>query len=243
MAESFKVLVIDDESATLTMFRLFLVAYGHEVLLAEHGRTGIELVRRHRPQIVFTDLKMPEIDGLEVLKEIKKIDPRTEVIVITGHGDMDLAIQALNLDATDFINKPIMRSALDAALRRAAERLRHPLPDLCEVAFSEKDGLCRIHIKGTLRRENRDALLQCCQKACSAKCDCILLHFMDNSAVNGGGISELINCLSTIHRSAKAVAVVGLSENFRVIFQMVGIGRFAELFDTEAQAIAAISQG
>ena len=117
------VLVIDDEAATLTMFRLFLNAYGYTVLTAENGESGLQMVRDHHPGIVFTDLKMPGMDGFAVLREIKKTLPDTEVIVITGHGDMDHVMRALNLDATDFINKPIGRSALDAALQRAEARL------------------------------------------------------------------------------------------------------------------------
>ena len=119
------VLVIDDETATLTMFRLFLNAYGYAVLNAENGATGLRLVQEHHPGIVFTDLKMPGMDGFEVLKQIKKTAPETDVIVITGHGDMDHVVRALNLDATDFINKPIGRGALDAALKRAESRLRN----------------------------------------------------------------------------------------------------------------------
>ncbi|MCK7512448.1 MAG: response regulator [Desulfobacterales bacterium] len=64
------------------------------------------------------------MNGIEVLKQVKAIDPSAEVIVITGHGDMDLAIQALNLDATDFINKPIQRHLLEQAIKRAQERRR-----------------------------------------------------------------------------------------------------------------------
>jgi YesN/AraC family two-component response regulator len=105
------------------MFRLFLNAYGYSVLTAENGETGLRLVREHHPGIVFTDLKMPGMDGFDVLKQIKKTAPETEVVVITGHGDMDHVVRALNLDATDFINKPIGRSALDAALKRAEARL------------------------------------------------------------------------------------------------------------------------
>ena len=89
------VLVIDDETATLTMFRLFLNAYGYSVMTAENGETGLELLREHHPGIVFTDLKMPGMDGFEVLKQIKKTAPETEVIVITGHGDMDQVVRAL----------------------------------------------------------------------------------------------------------------------------------------------------
>mgnify|MGYP001597807028 CR=1 FL=1 len=115
------ILVIDDEKPTLMMFRLTLAAYGYEVLTAENGQEGVDVFNRERPGIVLTDIKMPGMDGIEVLKQVKAIDPSAEVIVITGHGDMDLAIQALNLEATDFINKPVQRVALSQALKRAEE--------------------------------------------------------------------------------------------------------------------------
>jgi YesN/AraC family two-component response regulator len=119
-----KILVIDDEKPTLSMFRLFLSAYGYMVFTAENGAQGLEIFKKERPPIVLTDIKMPGMDGLTVLKQIKEINPKTEVIVITGHGDTDLAKQALDLDAVDFINKPIKRENLDAALKRAEERLQ-----------------------------------------------------------------------------------------------------------------------
>ena len=118
-----KILVIDDEKPTLSMFSLFLGAYGYQVFTAENGSEGIELFKKERPPIVLTDIKMPGMDGLTVLKQIKKIDPKTEVIVITGHGDTELAKQALDLEAVDFINKPIKKEALDQALNKARQRL------------------------------------------------------------------------------------------------------------------------
>ena len=90
-----KVLVIDDEKATLNMFRLFLTAYGYTVFLAENGSAGLEIFEKERPPIVFTDVKMPGMDGFEVLKRLKEIEPKTEIIIVTGHGDMDSAIEAL----------------------------------------------------------------------------------------------------------------------------------------------------
>lgn len=237
----YKVLVIDDEAATLTMFRLFLSAYGYRALVADDGESGLALVREHQPDIVFTDLKMPKMDGFQVLKEVKRMAPRTEVIVITGHGDMDLIIQALNLDATDFINKPITRTAMDAALRRACERLKSPLPAVGALSFNTNQGVGRIRIEGTLRRENRDQLLQCCRQARDHKDKAVLFQFTDNAAVDGPGISELINCLSTICENGQNVAILGLSENFRVIFEMVGVSRFATLYDNEDEALAALA--
>jgi YesN/AraC family two-component response regulator len=118
-----KILVIDDEKATLSMFRLFLDAYGYTVYTAENGTEGLAIFQKEKPEIVLTDIKMPGIDGLAVLQQIKEMDPNTAVIVITGHGDSALAEQAVALDAVDFIHKPIKKEALDAALEKAKKRL------------------------------------------------------------------------------------------------------------------------
>ncbi len=119
-----RILIIDDEKPTLAMSRLLLGALGYEVLTAENGPTGIELFQRENPRIVLTDIKMPGMDGFSVLRKIKEIDPGVEVIVITGHGDVDLAKKALDLKASDFIHKPIEKDALEKALKNAEGRLQ-----------------------------------------------------------------------------------------------------------------------
>ncbi len=121
-----KILIIDDEKPTLAMFRLLLGAYGYNVLTAENGQSGIDIFKKKKPSIVFTDIKMPGMDGLAVLKTLKAIDPTVQVIVITGHGDEALAEQALDLAATTLLHKPIQREALDEALMLAADRLASP---------------------------------------------------------------------------------------------------------------------
>ena len=234
------ILIIDDEIDTLTMFRLFLSSYGYKVLVAADGRAGLALVTTEKPAIVFTDLKMPGIDGFEVLKQIKKIAPRTEVIVITGHSDMDLVIQALNLDTTDFINKPISPEAVEAALQRAMERLQRPMSHSGKVSFELDRGIGRIRVEGTLRRENREELFRCHEQALQETTTGILFHFMENAAVNGAGITDLINCLSAFRQNKQTVAVTGLSENFKAIFKMVGVTRFASIYDCENDALKAL---
>ncbi len=119
-----KLLIIDDEKPTISMFRLLLGAMGYDVLAAENGLEGIKVFKKELPSIVLTDIKMPGIDGLEVLKQIKDIEPATEVIVITGHGDIDLAKEAKDLLASEFIHKPIDREALENALKNAEDRIR-----------------------------------------------------------------------------------------------------------------------
>ena len=118
-----KALVIDDEQPTLFMFNLFLDAFGYEVITAENAAAGIELFKKERPAIVFTDIKMPGMDGLDALKMLKSIDPAVQVIVMTGHGDQDLMKQAMELKATAFLNKPIERAALEKVLKKAVDGL------------------------------------------------------------------------------------------------------------------------
>jgi YesN/AraC family two-component response regulator len=118
-----KALVIDDEQPTLFMFNLFLDAFGYKVITAENAAAGIELFKKERPSIVFTDIKMPGMDGLDALKTLKSIDPAVQVIVMTGHGDQDLMKQAMELKATAFLNKPIERTALEKVLKKAVDGL------------------------------------------------------------------------------------------------------------------------
>ncbi len=118
-----RLLIIDDEEGIRRLLALSLASDGYEVFTASGGEEGIEIFKDESPTIVLTDIKMPGIDGIEVLKQVKELSPDTEVIMITGHGDMDLAIEALKLEASDFLNKPIKDEALSVALRRAEQRI------------------------------------------------------------------------------------------------------------------------
>lgn len=232
-----KILVIDDEKPTLKMFRLFLIAYGYEVLIAEDGQTGLEIFKKESPDIVFTDIKMPGMDGIEVLRKIKETDPLTEVIVVTGHGDMDLAIQALNLGAADFINKPIAKIALDSALGRAEERIKLSGTQENEILFQKRDNLAIIDIKGNITSTSEPFLSDAFKKASEHDSSNILLRFDEISSVNGAGIAILIKLLSVSRKENKVVAITGISENFKQIFEMAGITRFAKIFDKQEDAI------
>ena len=234
------VLVIDDETATLTMFRLFLNAYGYSVLTAADGETGLRLVREHHPGIVFTDLKMPGMDGFEVLKQIKKTAPETEVIVITGHGDMDHVVRALNLDATDFINKPIGRSALDASLKRAEAHLENSRRNKVPIQMETSSGVSIVSIHTTLSGRHKDLLMASLHRALDAGVKGIVISFDNYSAVNGTGIALLTRLLSEARAAGTQAYIAGLSENFRIIFDMVGITRIAPCVDTVEAAVSAM---
>ena len=118
-----KVLFIDDEEGIRKIFSILLRKEGYQVFTAESGEEGLKIFEQEIPPIVITDIKMPGMDGIEVLRRIKGINPGAEVIIITGHGDMDSAIEALKLDASDFLPKPVKDEALLVALKRAREKL------------------------------------------------------------------------------------------------------------------------
>ena len=118
-----KLLVIDDEEANVRVLAITLKSDGYQVLTAFSGEEGLEVFQQDQPDIILTDIKMPGMDGIQVLKKIKALNSEVEVIIITGHGDIDNAIEALQHGASDFINKPIRDEALSIALKRAQEKL------------------------------------------------------------------------------------------------------------------------
>ncbi len=118
------ILVVDDDKRVLQTFARNLSLAGHEVLTALDGAQALELYAQASPDIMLVDVRMPFIDGFEVLEKVRARDPEAEVILVTGHGDMDMAISALRAGASDFISKPVEQSTLETALRHAQARLR-----------------------------------------------------------------------------------------------------------------------
>ena len=141
-------LVIDDERPFLEMLELSLTSEGYKVITAESGTEGLKIFREQRPELVLTDIRMPGMDGIEVLKTIKASDNEAEVIVITGHGDMNSAIAALQHGASDFITKPIRDEVLMLSLERAKNKIAmsRQLKDYTEN-LEEKVEACALELR------------------------------------------------------------------------------------------------
>ena len=118
-----KILTVDDDEFVREILVAYLEDSGYEVLQAENGRLGLETFRREKPDLVMLDLRMPEMDGLEVLGHITKESPDTPVILVSGMGTIGDAIKALKLGAWDYIAKPIHdMGVLEHAVNKALER-------------------------------------------------------------------------------------------------------------------------
>ncbi|WP_457552120.1 response regulator [Desulfobacula sp.] len=224
-----KILVIDDEKPTLSMFKLFLTAYGYDVYVAEDGEKGLALFNEISPEIVFTDIKMPGIDGLEVLRRIRKTGIASEVIIITGHGDMETVVEALDLNASDFINKPVERQALNSALVRAEKRKQMPqnMPFECSEIKGGKH--VSISLKGKLTASAKDAFSLLFNLDSFNDVKELCLVFDDSFSIDRSGISLLIQSIQDLKHEGICIIIENLSYNYVRVFQMAGIDKMATL--------------
>lgn len=119
------ILTIDDEEQIRTSFKLFLEDYDFVILEANNGREGLEIFRREQPDLILCDLRMPEMDGLDVLETIKNESPDTPIIVVSGTGIIGDAIEAIRKGAWNYLLKPIQNmSVLLHAINQELERSR-----------------------------------------------------------------------------------------------------------------------
>jgi DNA-binding response OmpR family regulator len=121
-----KILVVDDEVEFCEILKTLLRSHGHEVLTATSGRQGLDFFKQHRPQFTMLDLRMPEMDGLEVLRRIRAIDTKAAVLILTAWGSDALELQARNLGVTDFLSKSLTLETIVASLQRGLTRPAKP---------------------------------------------------------------------------------------------------------------------
>ena len=117
------VLIVDDEAGIRKVVGFTLEDMGYMVHQAASGDEALAVFARVHPPVVLTDIRMPGMDGLELLRRIKELSPDTEVILVTGHGDLEMAVAGLKLDACDFIAKPVGPDVLEIALNRASAKI------------------------------------------------------------------------------------------------------------------------
>ena len=120
------ILVVDDDEDILELIERHLSNKGYEVVTAYDGEQALPLLEKVKFDLVITDLKMPKIDGMEVLRRVKEKDPNIEVVILTGHGTMDSVIEALrDGGAFDYLQKPLYNiKQLSFITRKALERKR-----------------------------------------------------------------------------------------------------------------------
>ena len=119
--KEFEILFVDDDRTILSLVEEYLTAFDYRINVVDNGLKALELIKEKEFDVVFTDFKMPDIDGLELLTVIKEYRPATEVIMVTGHGTMESAIQAMKFGSYDYIQKPFKLDVLRILIDKIIE--------------------------------------------------------------------------------------------------------------------------
>ena len=119
---NFHILLIDDEPAQITSIKSFLKRRDYIISSANSGPDGISIVKNSNIDLVFTDYRMPEMNGLEVVQSINKLNPELPVVVITAFSDIKDAVQVMKEGAFDYLSKPIQLDELEILVQKAQER-------------------------------------------------------------------------------------------------------------------------
>src|SRR3954469_7226885 len=123
MSLTTKMLVVEDHADSAEFLRLLLEPQGYVVHTAATAHQAREELTTWKPELVLMDLMLPDVEGLDLLHDFRRISPSTQVIVVSGHGSITVAVEAMESGAISFIEKPINPSVLTAQLHKAAERL------------------------------------------------------------------------------------------------------------------------
>ena len=113
-----KVLIIEDDPPSRRFLMDTVISQGHDVEMAENGMVGLKLFKEFKPDLIFSDIKMPKMDGLELLQEIRKIDKKVIVIMNTAFGCEEYAVKALRLQASNYLKKPMRQKELLPLLKK-----------------------------------------------------------------------------------------------------------------------------
>jgi len=118
----FTILIIDDEEAQLISLKSFLSKRGYEVFTKTSGREGLNIINNNVVDLVLTDFRMPEWNGLEVLKKVKELNPEIDVVIMTAFGNIDEAVNIMKAGAYDYLNKPVDLDELENLINRIKEK-------------------------------------------------------------------------------------------------------------------------
>ena len=118
-----KILIIDDERSIRNSLKEILMDEGYDVDVAENGVQGCSMVEKEKYDVIFSDIKMPEMDGMEVLDRLTQMGVDAAIVMISGHGDIDSAVDCIKRGAFDFIQKPLDLNRILITIKNATDKI------------------------------------------------------------------------------------------------------------------------
>jgi PAS domain S-box-containing protein len=220
-----RILVVDDELGPRESLRMLLKP-AYQIQTADSGRAALEQIPGYRPDIVILDIKMPEIDGLEVLRRIKRIDPAIEVVMITAYASLETVKLALTHGAFEYLIKPFSRQDLEDVVRRALLRRQAELGARGQTARLVEEmrrlGAKTRELEEAARRETIEQSLRVTQLSILREISRTIVNQLDYQAVTGAVVNQLQTALGydsvTIARETPGPAPAGTAGTTVIIF-------------------------
>jgi DNA-binding NtrC family response regulator len=199
-------LIVDDDADVLRTVGDYFERLGYEVYREDSGEAALEAYARHRPEVVILDLRLPGVDGMQVLEELRRMD--AAVLLLTGHGDIETAVRAMQLGAENFLAKPVDMPLLAAAAARALDKVRLKRHNALLVSRQAPAGDDILGVSGGMRDLARQVVLL-------AESERTTVLLTGESGTGKGWVARLIHRLSA-RRGAPFVDVncAGLSATF-----------------------------
>lgn len=229
------ILIVDDEEGIRESVREILADEGYRVVEASDGSKALDLIRREKPRLVLLDIWMPQVNGIELLKEIKEQEPEVQVVMISGHGNIHTAVAATKLGAFDFIEKPLSLDGLLLTVRRALEGSSAARQKARKIKSGKKGGRSRkaISANGLRQKTLKKSVVISGQGLHSGIKTGLILHPLPpNSGILFSGISAdaaVPASLDYVGSTGYATSlrgkgvVVGTVEHFLAVLHSYGI--------------------
>ena len=121
-----RVLVVDDDPNLLDVLQIRLEEWGYEVILSENALTAARLSAERSPQVILTDVWLPDVSGVDLLRALTQVEPRPVIILMSAHGSVDLAVESMKHGAKDYLTKPLDYRRLRSLLKEACAEAARP---------------------------------------------------------------------------------------------------------------------
>ena len=161
-AESIYILIVDDDTAVREFMAEQLSVQGYKIMTADNGAEAVECVQNSKFHVVISDFRMSGMDGIETLEAIKKTDPGAQVILVSGHADVEIAVTAMKKGAFHFLAKPIMMSELFSLIEEAVQKIEFKLEHVLESAMQRAQRLFHADECSFMLMDKNDQLYIAC---------------------------------------------------------------------------------
>lgn len=246
------VLLVDDDLDVCSEFQVFLEHKGFEVMTSGNALDALRCFRSKTPDIVLTDYRMPELTGLDLLKDIKQLKPEIPVVLMSGDADMRTAVDAIKADAFDFLRKPIssaeLMQVLQAALKRAeisdnedGDELKSFGPILHQLVGKD-NSISLIRFNGALEQRNLSRVSNGISKIKSEGIlkKRVIFTFSDVDYINNVGLNFLVDLWNRLQAEGFKLVFAQPSSTVRSYLNTLGYLKYFSFVNTLEEAIETI---